>query len=254
MSRTNDNIDDGWLCDRGRWGLDSVNSPERLRAPLIRKRRRACRRRPGTRRLTLVAHAPARDRQAAMAPQRCRRHRLDPYDERRERISSRSCCARAWAPTTSITSTDASRCRAVTACPGPGPTRIAGLERASHIVLLGADPYTRQPIVDLRIRKAMRGGAQVYVLSPEPNRLDRLAARCHPLCAQARRARWRGALLQVVLAEKLHARRLRAGACERASGAGSQPPGCVPHLEAGGRRRGGSARAGARDRAARKAR
>src|SRR5258708_6778128 len=36
MSRTNDEIDDGWLCDRGRWGFEFVNSPQRLRTPLVR--------------------------------------------------------------------------------------------------------------------------------------------------------------------------------------------------------------------------
>ena len=36
-SRTNDAIDDGWLCDRGRWDLEAVNSPERLRTPLVRR-------------------------------------------------------------------------------------------------------------------------------------------------------------------------------------------------------------------------
>jgi predicted molibdopterin-dependent oxidoreductase YjgC len=52
---------------------------------------------------------------------------------------------------------------------------IAGLDRASHIVLLGADPYERQPIIDLRIRKAIRAGAQLIVVTSEPLRLDRLA-------------------------------------------------------------------------------
>src|SRR5207302_7224595 len=37
MSRTNDDIDDGWLCDRGRWDFEFVNSPQRLRTPLIRR-------------------------------------------------------------------------------------------------------------------------------------------------------------------------------------------------------------------------
>ncbi|HLY32121.1 MAG TPA: 2Fe-2S iron-sulfur cluster-binding protein, partial [Ktedonobacterales bacterium] len=36
-SHTNDAIDDGFLCDRGRWTLDQVNSPERLRTPMIRR-------------------------------------------------------------------------------------------------------------------------------------------------------------------------------------------------------------------------
>src|SRR5258708_31846298 len=37
MSRTNDAIDDGWLCDRGRWEFEFVNSPQRLRTPLVRR-------------------------------------------------------------------------------------------------------------------------------------------------------------------------------------------------------------------------
>ena len=37
MSRNNDEIDDGWLCNRGRWEFDYVNSPQRLRTPLIRR-------------------------------------------------------------------------------------------------------------------------------------------------------------------------------------------------------------------------
>src|SRR5260370_33799775 len=36
MSRNNDEIDDGWLCDRGRWDFEFVNTPQRLRPPLIR--------------------------------------------------------------------------------------------------------------------------------------------------------------------------------------------------------------------------
>src|SRR5215469_4695958 len=36
-SRTNDDVEEGFLCDRGRWGVDTPNSPERLRTPLIRR-------------------------------------------------------------------------------------------------------------------------------------------------------------------------------------------------------------------------
>jgi predicted molibdopterin-dependent oxidoreductase YjgC len=36
-SRTNDSIDEGFLCDRGRWNTEPVNSPQRLRTPLIRR-------------------------------------------------------------------------------------------------------------------------------------------------------------------------------------------------------------------------
>jgi NADH-quinone oxidoreductase subunit G len=37
MSRANDAIDEGWLCDRGRWGFEFVNSSQRLRSPLVRR-------------------------------------------------------------------------------------------------------------------------------------------------------------------------------------------------------------------------
>ena len=42
-------------------------------------------------------------------------------------------------------------------------------------MLFGADAYHRQPIIDLRIRQAIRNGARVYLVTSLPNRLDRLA-------------------------------------------------------------------------------
>src|SRR5437879_11800774 len=37
MSRTNDAIDDAWLCDRGRWGFEVVNSAARTSQHSIRR-------------------------------------------------------------------------------------------------------------------------------------------------------------------------------------------------------------------------
>lgn len=36
-SRRNDKIDEGFLCDRGRFGYDFVNHPDRLKTPLVKK-------------------------------------------------------------------------------------------------------------------------------------------------------------------------------------------------------------------------
>ena len=33
----NPQVNDGWLCDRGQFGYDYINSPDRLRAPLVRR-------------------------------------------------------------------------------------------------------------------------------------------------------------------------------------------------------------------------
>src|SRR5205085_3844364 len=53
---------------------------------------------------------------------------------------------------------------------------IAEIEKASHIVLIAADPYERQPILDLRIKKAMRSGARIYIVNARETELDRFAA------------------------------------------------------------------------------
>jgi predicted molibdopterin-dependent oxidoreductase YjgC len=52
---------------------------------------------------------------------------------------------------------------------------IAEIEQASHIVLLAADPYQRQPILDLRIKKGMRGGPKIYIVNANGTELDRFA-------------------------------------------------------------------------------
>lgn len=36
-SRRNDAVDEGWICDKGRYGYDIVNHPDRVKTPLIRK-------------------------------------------------------------------------------------------------------------------------------------------------------------------------------------------------------------------------
>jgi NADH-quinone oxidoreductase subunit G len=40
LSRNHPEIDDGWLCDKGRFAFDHVRAPDRLREPLLRVRRR----------------------------------------------------------------------------------------------------------------------------------------------------------------------------------------------------------------------
>ncbi|WIG61150.1 MAG: NADH-ubiquinone oxidoreductase chain G [Ktedonobacterales bacterium] len=172
-SRTNDAIDDGWLCDRGRWDLDWINDTERLRTPLIRRdgqlqpvswdealrfvaeRLRAVRDQRGARAIGGIGSTHTTNEEAYLF-QKLLRAGLgtNNVDHAHGRFPATEPGALPWAWSDSI----------------------AGLEQASHIVLLGADPYHRQPIVDLRIRKAIRAGARVYVVTPEANRLDRLVA------------------------------------------------------------------------------
>ncbi len=53
---------------------------------------------------------------------------------------------------------------------------IAEIEKASHIVLVSSDPYSRQPILNLRIKKAMKAGAKIYIVNESETELDRFAA------------------------------------------------------------------------------
>ena len=175
MSRENDEIDDGWLCNRGRWDFEYVNSPQRLRTPLIR---RSGQLEPATweqaffhiaRRLneTLQTHGP----QAIGGIGSTRVTNEESYLFQK--------LLRDVLGTPNIDHHHGS-------FPGPRDTltgkpwmmtnSIAEIEQASHIVLIAADPYTRQPILDLRIKKAMRQGARIYVVNAQETELDRFAA------------------------------------------------------------------------------
>ncbi len=175
MSRNNDEVDDGWLCNRGRWEFDYVNSPQRLRTPMIR--------RGGT--LT-----PASWDQAIS------------YISNKLRgiISANGAQSVAGIGSTRTTNEDAylfqKFLRQVVGTPnidhyhGYFPTSrdqltgkpwmmtnsIADIEKASHIVLVASDPYLRQPILNLRIKKALRAGAKIYIVNSATTELDRLAA------------------------------------------------------------------------------
>ncbi|MFL5592379.1 MAG: NADH-quinone oxidoreductase subunit NuoG [Ktedonobacteraceae bacterium] len=174
MSRTNDDVDDGWLCDRGRWDFDFVNS-QRLRTPLIRRNGQ----------LVVATWDEAFYMIAA---------RL------RDIISKHGARAVGGIGSTRTTNEEAylfqKLLREVIGTPNvdhhhgyfPGPrdtltgkpwmmtNSIAEIEKASHIVLIAADPYERQPILDLRIKKAMRGGARIYIVNARETELDRFAA------------------------------------------------------------------------------
>jgi NADH-quinone oxidoreductase chain G len=181
-SRTNDDVDNGWLCDRGRWDLDRVNSQQRLRTPLIRRAGKggaAGELQPASweEALTLVAR---RLREISEQSGAASIGGIGSTQTTNEEAYLFQKLLRAGLGTNNI---DHRHGR----FPAPDPETthslpwvwsdsIAGLDRASHIVLFGADPYHRQPIIDLRIRQAIRNGARVYLVTSLPNRLDRLAS------------------------------------------------------------------------------
>jgi len=53
---------------------------------------------------------------------------------------------------------------------------IVDLEKAGHIVLVASDPYERQPILNLRLKKAMRNGTKITIINSATTEMDRFEA------------------------------------------------------------------------------
>jgi NADH-quinone oxidoreductase subunit G len=197
-SRTNDDVDDGFLCDRGRWNTNLANSPERLRQPLIRKNGKL-QSATWDEAIALVARTLSqiteRDGASAVGG-------IGSTHTTNEEAYLFQKLLREGLGTNNIDHYHGRFPQGEQDTPWVWSGSIAGLEHASHIVLLGADTYNRQPIIDLRIRKAIRRGARVWIVSSEANRLERLAAgviRPHP----GQTGAITRALLQVTLSEGL---------------------------------------------------
>jgi NADH-quinone oxidoreductase subunit G len=178
MSRCNDEIDDGWLCDRGRWDFDYVNDAQRLRTPLVRRqpggdlepagwgealglvvtRLSEIKERHGARAIGGIGSTRTTNEEAYLFQKFLREvletpnidHHHGHFPGPRDPLLGRP-----WMLTTSI----------------------ADFERASHILLVASDPYERQPILNLRIKKAMRAGAKIYIVNEGATELDRFATR-----------------------------------------------------------------------------
>jgi NADH-quinone oxidoreductase subunit G len=170
-SRTNDAIDDGWLCDRGRYGHGFLHPPDRLRQPLVRRdgqlvpasweealgaaaegfRRAAESHGPGA--LGVVGGLRLGN-EAAWLLVRLARGVLGTgnLDHRR---------GLAW----------------LGEPPRPLPlsARVAGLDEAQAVVVAGCDPTETTPVLDLRIKKALRRGARLLILGNRATGLDRFA-------------------------------------------------------------------------------
>ncbi len=158
-SRENDDIDDGWICDRGRFDYTDVNDPERLRTPRISGAKATW-----ADALTAVANG-IKGKGAKLGISLPKdvtneeaflfRRLLDgPLKGAKVKMHGR------------------------TALPAPMPSvetlRIKEIEDARVIVVVASDTEDDVPIVNLRIKKAVsKRGAELIVIHPEGVDLDR---------------------------------------------------------------------------------
>jgi NADH-quinone oxidoreductase subunit G len=181
VARDNPDVDDGWLCDRGRYGFEMFAAEERVRGPRLRSgevgwdeaiAKAADALRAGESEIDHTRVGSMSDASSGVAAivgdasneegylvQRILREALrSPHvDSRLSRGPSRDTLLRLTQPQLSA--------------------QVRDLDTADVILVVGSDPLHTSPILDLRIRKAMRrNGAKLVLATDRPTTLDGGAA------------------------------------------------------------------------------
>ncbi len=163
VSRDNAEVDDGWLCDRGRYGFEMFGAEERVRGPRLRggveasweqaiAKAAAALKASGAQSAAIVGDA---SNEEGYLVQRIMREALGSpnIDSRPSRGPSRETQVRLDDPDLSA--------------------RVRDIDNAEAILVVGTDPLHSSPILDLRIRKAIRrNGAKLAVATEAPTTLD----------------------------------------------------------------------------------
>jgi NADH-quinone oxidoreductase subunit G len=163
ITRDNHAVDDGWLCDRGRYGFEMFDAAERVRGPRLRggatewetaiERAAAGLRAAGAGKVAAIVGDASNEE--GFLVQRLLREALDsPHvDSRSSRGASREALVGLAHPDLAA--------------------RVRDIDEADAILVLGTDPLHSSPILDLRIRKAIRrNGAKLVVATERPTALD----------------------------------------------------------------------------------
>jgi NADH-quinone oxidoreductase subunit G len=163
VTRDNAEVDDGWICDRGRYGFEMFDAPERITGPRLKGGGEAGweqavgaaaegLRRAGGRVAALVGDA---SNEEGFLLQRLVRDALgSPHiDSRPSRGPQADVLRRLAEPNVSA--------------------KVRDIDEADAILVLGTDPLHSSPILDLRVRKAIRrNGAKLVVATERPTALD----------------------------------------------------------------------------------
>jgi NADH dehydrogenase/NADH:ubiquinone oxidoreductase subunit G len=162
-SHENDEIDEGWICDRGRFDYTDVNDPSRIRSPQI----------AGTRSTwadainTIAAGVKGKGAKLGISL---------PHDITNEEAFLFRKLLDGPLKGAKV------KMHGRTAIPAPtaGTLRIKEIDDARVIVVVASDIENDVPIVDLRVKKAVsKHGARLIVVYPEGVDLDRHPGTLH---------------------------------------------------------------------------
>jgi NADH-quinone oxidoreductase subunit G len=160
LARDNDEVDNGWLCDKGRFGFQMITSEERITKPRLSGNpagwnetvKAAADKLRATGAKTAAIVGGQASNEEAYLVQRIVRGLGSP----------------------DVTSTDEIDAGLLRDLSAPElSAAIAEIDAADSILVVGVDPLHSMPILDLRLRKAIRlSGARVCVASERPTALD----------------------------------------------------------------------------------
>ncbi len=176
LARDNPEVNDAWICDKGRFAFRSADAPDRITTPLLRDRGLepasfgevlawVAERATGARVAFLTGGRLMDEDYYALSKLARTVFRTNDLDHRRHDGGAAELVA-AGVPL-SITSRD--------------------LERAKVILVAGLDAEQEVPILHLRLRKAAARGARIVVVHPRRTRLHDVAT--HVLASPAEQAR-----------------------------------------------------------------
>jgi NADH-quinone oxidoreductase subunit G len=173
LARDNEGVDDGWLCDKGRFAYQAIHVDQRITKPLVRDGGE----------LREVSWARALDAAGGLARHQGRTGALAGGQLTNEEGFLLGRLMREGLKSADLDSrvgegTDAATLRALSA-PGLQAT-VPDLEFAHTVLLVGVEPLDDAPILDLRIRKGVRrNGVKLAIASARPSALDPNAAQIH---------------------------------------------------------------------------
>jgi NADH-quinone oxidoreductase subunit G len=166
LARDNTEVDDGWLCDKGRFAFQMFNSADRITRPMVRA---------GDGSLSPIGWDEA--------VQRVANGLRNAGEKAAALISGGTSNEEGWLAQRILREGGSSNVDSSASPVDAGllgelsrpelGTKIADLDHADAILVIGVDPLHEMPILDLRIRKAVRRGeAKLMVASERPTALD----------------------------------------------------------------------------------
>ncbi len=169
LARDHDGVDDGWLCDKGRFAYQAIHVDERITEPLVRDGGEL--RAVSWERALEVADGLARHKGhvgALAGGQATNEEGFLLQRLVREGLGSHDIDSRVYGPTP-LAVTHGLAAAALQAT-------VPDLEFAHTVLVVGCEPLDDAPILDLRIRKGVRRrGVRLAVATARPSALDRNA-------------------------------------------------------------------------------